>query len=111
MTPRPAVCAAPGCDRPPRPSTGRGRPPIYCCDNCRSRAMRRPDRGPVLVELVHPTTPRRQRPSGRVWTIQLRRGPDTVTIASDLGHATARNLAGQIAAILGTSTQQGGPID
>lgn len=107
----PAVCAAPGCDRPPRPSTGRGRPPIYCSDRCRSRAVRRPDRGPVLVEIVHPATARRQRPSGRVWTIRLRRGPETVTIAGDLGHASARNLADQIAKILGTSTQQGGAID
>ncbi len=96
---------------PPRPFTGRGLPPIYCSDRCRSRAVRRPDRGPVLVELVHPATAPRQRASGRVWTIRLRRGSDTITIAGDLGHASARDLADQIAQILRTSTQQGGPID
>lgn len=106
-----AVCAGPGCHRPPRPFTGRGRPPIYCSDSCRTRAARRPERGPVIVEITHPPTPHRQRPTGRVWTVQLRRGPHTVTIAGDLGHATARSLADQIANILRTSPTEGAAID
>jgi hypothetical protein len=105
------VCARPGCDRPARPFTGRGRPPLYCSDTCRARAARRPDRGPVLVEITHPPTTRRQRPVGRVWTVQLRRGAQTVTVAADLGHTSARALADQIAEILHTTPTNGAAID
>jgi hypothetical protein len=109
--PTPNVCARPGCDRPPRPFTGRGRPPLYCSDTCRHQAARRPDRDPVLVEITHQPTTRRQRPVGRVWTVQLRRGARTVTVAADLGHASARSLADQIAEILHTNPTNGAAID
>lgn len=105
------ACAAPGCDRPPRPPAGTGRPPIYCSDHCRARATRRPNRGPVLVEITHPPTPRRQRPAGRVWTVQLRRGAQVVTVADNLGHASAQLLADQIAGILRTTPTNGAAID
>lgn len=105
------VCANPDCHRPPRPSTGRGRPPIYCSPACRAQAARRPDRGPILVELTHPHPAQRQRPAGRVWTVQLRRGGTTVTIATGLGHASARDLADQIAGLLHTSPTPGAAID
>lgn len=105
------TCAAPGCDRPPRPPASTGRPPIYCSDLCRTRAARRPNRGPVLVEITHPPTPRRQRPTGRVWTVQLRRGARVVTIADSLGHASAQLLADQIAEILRTTPTNGAAID
>ena len=105
------VCAAPGCHRPPRPPAGTGRPPIYCSDLCRARTSRRPNRGPVLVEITHPPTPRRQRPTGRVWTVQLRRGATVVTVADSLGHASAQLLADQIAEILRTTPTNGAAID
>jgi hypothetical protein len=105
------VCAAEGCHRPPQPFTGRGRPPIYCSPACRARTARRPNRGPILVEITHPPTTGRQRPAGRIWTVQLRRGTRTVTIATGLGATTAGALADQIADILRTSTHKGAAIN
>lgn len=104
------VCARPGCPRPAAPRQSRGRPPIYCTPACRTAAQRRPENGPVIVEIDH-TSPEPGRPSGRVWLVRLRRGQHAVTVATDLGRPTADNLAHQIAQLLRARTHQGGPTD
>ena len=104
------ACARPGCPRPAAPRQSRGRPPIYCTPACRAAAQRRPDAGPILVEIDH-TSPEPGRPSGRVWLVRLRRGQHTVTIATNLGRPTANTLAHQIAQLLRTRTHQGGHTD
>jgi hypothetical protein len=105
-------CANPGCWRDARPYDGRGRPPLYCSTRCRQAAANRPNRGALTIELTHKPLPPRQRPAGRVWTVRIRRGGATVTIATDLGHTSADALATNLAALLDAPvTTPGGAID
>ena len=46
------------------------------------------------------TDPADERPTGRVWSVQLRRGTHTVVVATELGRPSAENLAAQIGALL-----------
>lgn len=103
-----STCAAPDCDNPVvrRP---RGRPAIYCSPTCRpSRRARHPR---LTVEIDHPDTSPDGRPTDRVWTVRLRRGPTTVTIADDLGWPSANTLADQLNNLLHpTPRDKGDPI-
>jgi hypothetical protein len=88
------VCARPGCDNPLPPSPGRGRPPIYCSPACRP-SLRHPS-SRLNVEIDHPDHSPDGRPADRVWTVRLRRGQRTVTIADNLGWPSATALAAQL---------------
>lgn len=116
MSPRAAPptrpCAQPDCPNPVIRTARRGRPPIYCSPTCRAQAKRRPATRPVLVEIDNVSPSTQGRPAGRVWLVRLRRGPQTVTVASGLGHTSAESLAAQITAILRTpSATPGAAID
>jgi hypothetical protein len=105
MTPTPATCANPNCDRAvPRPKRP-GRPAIYCSPGCR-RTRRPPD--PLIVEVQHPDISPDGRPAQRVWTVQLRRGDHTVIIANNLGWPTANALAHELNNLLLTNTPNNG---
>jgi hypothetical protein len=111
---RPPVpaCARPGCPNPIIRPTRRGRPPIYCSPACRQRAKQRRAGGPILVEVDHGSLTAEGRPAGRVWLVRLRRGPQTVIVASGLGRTTADHLAGQITTVLNPqSTTKGAAIN
>lgn len=91
-------CAAPGCaatlTRRPR-----GRPAIYCSPACRTAAHRKHqtrDDQPLIVEVDHGSTSSKDRPSGRVWMIRLRRGNRSVILIAGLGRASADTLAAEI---------------
>lgn len=105
----PSICAREGCDevvvRKPR-----GRPARYCSPSCRPGAPRA-RRPPVFVEVDHPDTSPDGRPAGRVWTVTLRRGPQAVVIADDLGWPSAHALARQLEDLLGPVPRRGGAID
>lgn len=93
------TCAADGCTNPVPPTGRPGRPALYCTPTCRpSRKPRSPRRPPAItVELIdanQETDPPGQHPHR--WTVRLRRGPATVTIADHLGRFTATALAGDI---------------
>lgn len=107
-------CAAPGCSEPVT-QTGRGRPKLYHSPACRAAAYRhtRHDRGaPLTVEIDHGSTSARNRPSGRVWLVRLRRGEQAVIVAAGLGRPTADHLAHQINQLLHpTPLAKGGAIE
>jgi hypothetical protein len=107
MTNELAICASPHCENPVPTRNGRGRPFLYCSAACRpSAAMRRQ---PVEVYLEHEPTLNGERPVGRVWSVQLRRGDDHVVLASELGRPSAENLVAEIAELLNPpSKTQGG---
>jgi hypothetical protein len=93
------ICAAPDCDNPLPERSGRGRPFIYCTPACRPTGAR-PHREPLEVQLDHEPTHADERPTGRVWSIALRRGANSVIVAAELGRPSAENLAAQISALL-----------
>jgi hypothetical protein len=95
-------CAAPGCTEPVT-QTGRGRPALYHSPACRAAAYRatRHDRGaPLTVEVDHGSTSAKNRPTGRVWLVRLRRGDRAVIVAAGLGRPSADHLAHQINQLL-----------
>ena len=96
------VCATPGCDKPAAPRNATGRPPIYCGPRCRP-TPRRPRPAGVVVEIDHaPATT--GRPVGPVWTVTLRRGHRSATVADGIGRFQAQDLAQRIAVVLGADT-------
>ncbi|HEV2810358.1 MAG TPA: hypothetical protein VGV93_08195 [Acidimicrobiales bacterium] len=105
----PPNCAREGCEEPVVRNS-RGRPAMYCSPSCRPsrRARRRP---PVVVDVEHPDTSPDGRPVQRVWTVALRRGMQTVTIADNLGWPSAHALARQLEELLGPLPHRGGAID
>jgi hypothetical protein len=104
------LCAAPGCHNPLPPRSGLGRPPIYCCPACRPTAKIHKHR--IDVEVDHVPTGDGERPSGRVWSVALRRGTRLVVVATELGRPSADNLANQISDLLNDhSRAQGVAID
>ena len=94
------VCVTPGCDKPAAARNATGRPPIYCGPRCRPTAGRQRSAA-IVVEIAH--TPAQSRPVGPVWTVTLRRGQRSVTVA-DLGRFGAEDLAQRIADIVGVDT-------
>ena len=93
------ICAAEGCTNAVPQRTGRGRPFIYCSPACRPTAAKH-HRAPLEVDVDHAPTPADERPAGRVWSVQLRRGTHTVVVATELGRPSAENLAAQISLLL-----------
>jgi hypothetical protein len=106
-------CAAPGCTAI-LVRGRRGRPPVYCSPACRAAAhrKRRPAAEPLTVEVDHGSTSAKQRPTGRVWLVRLRRGERAVIIATGLGRPSADHLAHQIHQLLHPAPLvKGGPIE
>lgn len=104
---RPAAnrnCAAAGCPNPVPHNSAPGRPAIYCSPACRPSAQ--PSR--VTVEIDHPDTSPDGRPPQRVWTVRLRNGHRSVTIADNLGWPSATALAEQLQQLLKQPRHQGG---
>jgi hypothetical protein len=102
-----AICAAPTCDNPVPPQSGRGRRAIYCSPPCRPTAL--PHSHRLHVEIDHEVTESGERPTGRVWSVQLRRGNRSVVVATELGRPSAEHLAAQINGLLTAhpSTREG----
>lgn len=94
-----ATCAADGCTNMVPERSGRGRPFIYCTPACRPTGAKH-HRMPLEVGVGHQPTPADERPTGRVWSVELRRGNDTVIVAAELGRPSAENLATQISSLL-----------
>lgn len=106
------TCAAKGCDRPVPERIGRGRPFIYCSPSCRPSAGRTTIREALVAEIDHLPTTENVRPAGRIWSVRLRRGKRSVTIAEELGRPSADHLVAQINALLGAqSDAKGGVIE
>ena len=93
------ICAAEGCTNMVPERIGRGRPFIYCAPACRPTAAKH-QRAALEVEIDHEPTVADERPTGRVWSVQLRRGTRTVVVATELGRPSAENLASQIGVLL-----------
>ena len=94
------TCAAPGCDNPITRTGRPGRPQRYCSPTCRHATNKATATGHVVVEIDHEPMPDNTRPTGRVWTVQLRRADHTVIIATELGRPSADHLANQIRDLL-----------
>jgi hypothetical protein len=92
------ICAAADCDNPMPPQSGRGRRAIYCSPACRPTAQQHSHR--LGVQIDHETTESGERPSGRVWSVALRRGTKSVVVATQLGRPSAEHLAAQISDLL-----------
>lgn len=100
------TCAADGCERPVPTRTTPGRPFTYCSVAC--RPSKKNTTTAVTVEIDHPDHSPDGRPAERVWTVRLRRGHHTVTIADSLGWPTANALAGQLEQLLHPPRQERG---
>jgi hypothetical protein len=92
------ICAAQDCDNPVPERSVRGRPFIYCTPACRPSAQQHIHR--LGVHIDHEITESGERPSGRVWSVALRRGAKSVIVASALGRPSAEHLAAQISDLL-----------
>ena len=92
------TCAAPHCDAPLPPQTGRGRRRIYCSPACRVRSVN--EGGRLVVEVDHELVEEGARPAGRIWIVRLRRGRRQVVVASELGRPSADHLASQIGDVI-----------
>jgi hypothetical protein len=104
-TPAPErTCAAVGCTNHVPRTHSPGRPPIYCSPACRPSATRTG----LTVEIAHPDASNDGRPPERVWTVRLRRGQRTVTIADNLGWPSATALADQLQQLLTSRPNPGG---
>jgi hypothetical protein len=89
-------CARDGCNNPVPTTPGRrGRPPIYCSANCR------PSRLPRTVAVEVDRQDGDDVEAGREWTVQLRRGTQTVVVGHDLGRFSATALATDLRRVLG----------
>jgi hypothetical protein len=105
------LCAAPQCPNPLPERSGRGRPAMYCSPTCRPTATKHQLRR-IDVEVGHEPTDDGERPSGRVWSVTLRRGSRSVMVAAELGRPSAENLASQLNDLLAPQTRiKGGAID
>ncbi len=103
------TCAAKGCDRPVPERIGRGRPFIYCSPSCRpSAGANNHTRGALVAEIDHEPTTENVRPAGRIWSVRLRRGKRSVTIAEELGRPSADHLVAQINALIGAQSDAKG---
>ena len=98
------ICAAPTCENPVPAQRGRGRRAIYCSPPCRPTAQQHTHR--LEVDIDHQVTELGERPTGRVWSVQLRRGNRNVVVATELGRPSAEHLAAQISALLNDRPQR-----
>ena len=106
------ICAADGCENLVPQGTGRGRPFIYCSASCRPTAKQTNSPAPLVAEIDHAPTTENVRPAGRIWSIRLRRGIRSVTIAEELGRPSADHLVRQINNLIGVrSSAEGDAID
>ena len=103
-----APCAAEDCTNPVPRKRQRGRPAIYCSPECRPS---RRSRG-ISVDVVHPEESDDGRPAQRVWSVRLRRGRRSVTIADSLGWASATALSEELRALLSPAPRRkGAPLE
>jgi len=102
------TCAAKGCDNPVPERIGPGRPFIYCSASCRPSAGRTTTRGNLVAEIDHLPTTENVRPTGRIWSVRLRRGQRSITIAEELGRPSADHLVAQINALIGAQSNAKG---
>ncbi len=101
-------CAAPGCDNPVAPRTGRvGRPPIYCSPACRPGS----DRTAITVDVTQREVDDDVSPVWHAWTVSLRRGRRQVVIATAMGRFSADALANELRDLIGPIRQRGGAIE
>jgi len=100
------ICAAANCENPVPVQSGRGRRAIYCSPPCRPTAYQPSHR--LHAEVDHEAIESGERPSGRVWSVQLHRGNRSVVVATELGRPSAEHLAGRINDLLAShpSTQE-----
>ena len=97
-------CAAEGCDRPVIRRPGqRGRPPIYCSEECRPSR-----RGVVRQGVVVEVEPVDDDAGDRSFVVRLRRGTRQVVVVDQVGRISAAVLASQIRAVLAPRTPQEG---
>jgi hypothetical protein len=89
------ICAAPECTNTVARSP-RGRPRIYCSKECRPA----PSRPRIVVEVDHPDESHDGRSCERLWTVRLRRGNRSVTVAQGLGWPSAHALAMELVDIV-----------
>jgi hypothetical protein len=82
------ICAALECTNTVA-RNARGRPRIYCSKKCRPTRSR----PRIVVEVDHPEVSHDGRSSERLWTVRLRRGNRSVTVAQGLGWPSAHALA------------------
>jgi hypothetical protein len=101
------TCAAEGCGNPVPARTGRGHPFTYC-PACRAPRHRKNPTASVVAEIDHTPTTENARPAGRIWSVRLRRGTRTVTVAEELGRPSADHLVAQINALIGVSSDAKG---
>ncbi len=102
------TCTNPDCTNPVESSGRPGRPTIYCTPACRpSHKTRPPRRQPGLTVEITDTTTQNGRRNQHSWTVTLRRGTHTVTIAHDLGRFTATALADDIQQLIAPDTTVG----
>jgi len=93
------ICAAADCENPLPEGSGRGRPAIYCSPACRPTMLKQ-QRRRIEVEVNHEPTLEGDRPSGRIWSVTIRRGACGVVIATELGRPSAESLAAQVSSLL-----------
>jgi hypothetical protein len=106
------TCHADGCENPVPQRTGRGRPFIYCSAPCRPTKSRKNPTPQLVAEIDHAPTAENARPAGRIWSVRLRRGQRTVTIAEELGRPSADHLVAQLNELIGAkSGAEGGFIE
>jgi hypothetical protein len=91
------ICAATDCDNTFERHPGAlGRPQIYCCPTCRPSYSR-----PSLAVALDRDDNEDEHRSARDWMVSLRRGEQSVVIASGLGRFSATALAAELRAVVG----------
>lgn len=105
------TCRTEGCENPVPKQIGRGRPFTYC-PVCRPPQQRKNSTASLVAEIDHAPTTENTRPAGRIWSVRLRRGTRSVTVAEELGRPSADHLVAQINALIGApSAAEGGAIE
>jgi hypothetical protein len=80
--------------------------------SCRPTHRPKNPNASLVAEIDHAPTAQNARPAGRIWSVRLRRGKRTVTIAEELGRPSADHLVRQINELVGVpSVAKGGAID
>ena len=97
-------CAAPGCANA-LVERDSGRPARFCSPACRSRAHRSRTRHneAFFAEVQLGSTSSKGRTHGRVWMVCLRRGSDSLIVATGLARQAADRLAQRMTEMIGSS--------